>query len=342
MKAMLAVMLATASPLAAFPSTALAEPTAAEARDEWERLRNDAEQAEYDLIEAGRRLDEAQERVKEIDARAGDATARLSEAQSHLAALLEEGYKANQMTTLDAVMGASDLGDLLDRMEYVNKVAEREQSVLDSVRDTEASLAEERARLVAEQETLSASMSEKEQRLADASAAADEARRYYSSLPLAVRSAIAEDDLRERQAAADSATGYESPSMRGASGAAAELVDRAFSIIGSGYSWSGYSWSGSPSSSAFTCSGVVDYALGRSSHSSSPESLYAEVGPAMVHDTDMLDYGDIVFYEFGDRSPTGHAGIYIGDGLIIDSIPNGGVQIRDVNYMTFVGGGPIV
>lgn len=125
------------------------------------------------------------------------------------------------------------------------------------------------------------------------------------------------------------------------SGSVTEMVQRAYSIIGSGYQWSGYVWTGSTASSAFTCSGVVDYALGRSTNSSWPESLYAEVGSRMVSSTSQLQYGDLVFYSYGGRS-CGHVGIYIGGGSIIDSVPSGGVSIRDVNYMPFIGGGPIL
>ncbi len=118
------------------------------------------------------------------------------------------------------------------------------------------------------------------------------------------------------------------------------MVARAYSIIGSGYQWSGYTWTGSTSTSAFTCSGVVDYAMGLPSWSNSPESLYAAVGSRLVSSTSQLNYGDLVFYSYGGRYP-GHVGIYVGGGSIIDSIPNGGVAIRDVNYMNFIGGGPI-
>ena len=118
------------------------------------------------------------------------------------------------------------------------------------------------------------------------------------------------------------------------------FVSAAYGIIGSGYSWSGYNWTGSVGSSWFTCSGVVDYALGRPPRARSPETLYAEVGSAMVHSTGALNYGDLVFYASGGRYP-GHVGIYIGGGQIIDAIP-GGVAIRNVNYMNFIGGGPII
>lgn len=119
------------------------------------------------------------------------------------------------------------------------------------------------------------------------------------------------------------------------------FVTNAFTIVGGGYSWSGYNWTGNTFTSTFTCSGVIDFARGYPARTNSPESLYEEVGSRMVFDTSLLNFGDLVFYAYADRYPTGHVGIYIGDGQIIDSVPNGGVTIHDVNYMTFVGGGPI-
>lgn len=123
-----------------------------------------------------------------------------------------------------------------------------------------------------------------------------------------------------------------------------DFVANAYSVIGAGYQWSGYNWTGSASSSAFNAAGIVDFARGYPSRSSSPESLYAEVVAIanLVNDASQLNYGDLVFYEYGGRSP-GHVGIYIGGGLIIDSIPNGGVAIRDMDYMSesFMGGGPL-
>ena len=119
-----------------------------------------------------------------------------------------------------------------------------------------------------------------------------------------------------------------------------EFVSRAFSIIGASYQWSGYTWTGNALSSAFTCSGVVDFARGMPSRSSSPETLIAEVGSRLVYNTSDLKYGDLVFYACLGRAP-GHVAIYIGNGQVIDSIPNGGVAIRAVDYMTPMGGGPI-
>ena len=123
-----------------------------------------------------------------------------------------------------------------------------------------------------------------------------------------------------------------------------EFVAEAYSILGAGYQWSGYTWTGSVSNSAFSSAGLIDFARGLPSRSNSPESLFSEVIAManLVNDISQLSYGDLVFYRYGGKSP-GHVGIYIGSGTIIDSIPNGGVAIRDVNYMSesFMGGGSL-
>lgn len=132
-------------------------------------------------------------------------------------------------------------------------------------------------------------------------------------------------------------------SSSGPTTSASNMVARAQSIIGSGYSYSGYYWSGSTSTSWFTCSGVVDYALGLSSHSNSPESLMAKVKARGTWTTSVseLKYGDLVF--FTTSRYCGHVGIYIGGGEMIDSIPGSGVGYRTLSYIGgFIGGGSIV
>lgn len=118
------------------------------------------------------------------------------------------------------------------------------------------------------------------------------------------------------------------------------FVEKAMSAIGSGYSGSGYNWTGSTSGSWFTCSGLVDWALGNAPQTSWPESLRDRTG--MSKSIDQLAYGDLVYYEYRGRHP-GHVGIYIGNGKIVDSEPNGGVQVRDVDFPgTYLGGGSIL
>ena len=128
------------------------------------------------------------------------------------------------------------------------------------------------------------------------------------------------------------------------SGSASAMVQRAYSVIGSGYSYTGYKWTGSTSTSWFTCSGLVDYAMGYGPWSNSPATFRSKVR-YLTYDVNSLSYGDLVFFKSGSR--ISHVGIYIGSGRMIDSIPGGGVGIRSITYIAgsdyrdFAGGGPI-
>jgi cell wall-associated NlpC family hydrolase len=70
-----------------------------------------------------------------------------------------------------------------------------------------------------------------------------------------------------------------------------------------------------------------------------PHNAAAQSGYGTSVSMDNLQPGDLLFYN-GDGG-IGHVSIYIGGGQIIDAIP-GGVAIRDVNYMNFIGGGPVL
>lgn len=85
---------------------------------------------------------------------------------------------------------------------------------------------------------------------------------------------------------------------------------------------------------------MIDYALGLRTNSNSPESLYSKV--SITKDVSKLKYGDLVFFSYGSRA-VGHVGIYIGNGMMIDSIPGAGVGYRSLSYIgNFMGGGSIV
>ncbi len=128
------------------------------------------------------------------------------------------------------------------------------------------------------------------------------------------------------------------------SGSASAMVQRAYSVIGSGYSYTGYKWTGSTSTSWFTCSGLVDYAMGYGPWSNSPATFRSKVRH-LTYDVNSLSYGDLVFFKSGSR--ISHVGIYIGSDKMIDSIPGAGVGIRSITYIAgsdyrdFAGGGPI-
>lgn len=353
-------------------------------------LGQEAEAAENDYITITNQLEETKAHIVELNEKIEQTKQELAKEKDELATIVSDTYKNGRPTLLSVALNATSFDDLLSRIQYANKVAEYETSVVQRVKDLEAQLEQERAELEEQKNLQEEQQAVQAERLAAAEAAVAAVEEYQAQLSYEIQQKIAEADEALRRAAEESARadaaeaqriaeeeakrkaeeearrkaaeeaarqaaasagaseGSDSSSSSGGGGGGAPIstgdvasfVANAYSIIGSGYSWSGYNWTGSTSSSWFTCSGVVDFALGRAPRASSPETLYAEVGGRMVQSTSALNYGDLVFYACLGRYP-GHVGIYVGNGMIIDSIPSGGVAIRDVNYMSFIGGGPI-
>jgi len=75
---------------------------------------------------------------------------------------------------------------------------------------------------------------------------------------------------------------------------------------------------------------VYNYALGIkiTSHCQWQADSEHSKGRRLEKD-EKLEPGDLLFIEKGDRSYVSHVAIYVGDGKIIDSRGNGGIQIRD-------------
>lgn len=498
-------VLAIGSPMAAFAATkSELEQQVQQAQDRLASLNTEAELCQYDLINVTADLNQTEEHIKELDVLIPQTTDRLAQAQQSYATFARNDYKRGSVSLLDVVLQAASFEELVERVEYANKVAESEHKVIENVRTYANDLSQQKAELEVEKANKERLVDEQRDKLKAVNDAAAEAQDYYDDLSDELKDKIAEEEaaaakraIEEAQAAAaeaqrqadreaeeqrkreaeeqrkreeaeqkkreaeeqkkleeqrqreeeeqrqreaqqsnddenqeqesnpsepvfptpeppsqpeDSPAPAPAPEEQPApqrqepaepapipqepeeqetepaplpepeedenverdeqenerprgktedeeddakdedeeesesvtpTGSTSSLVARAYSIIGSGYQWSGYDWNGSTSSSSFTCSGVVDYALGLPSQSNSPETLYAAVGSSLVTDTSQLQYGDLVFYSYAGRYP-GHVGIYVGGGQIIDSIPNGGVAVRDVNYMPCMGGGPIL
>ena len=353
----------------AAPSFALAassgdlESELAQAQSDLDNLYHEAEQTGYELQDAQSALDETKAQIEQVEADIEETEAQLAESQEVLAGVISDTYKSGPTDLLSVVLDSTTFEDFVSRIYYANKVSDSRQDAVEEVRDLQTQLDEQRSELEEERAEQEAQVEELSERQAAAEAAAAEAQAYYDQLDAELKDAIAAEQAAQSAAAQEEAQQYEETINSGGtagggsnggstsggggggtsvapSGSTQAMVSRAYSVIGSGYSWSGYVWTGSVSSSYFTCSGLVDFALGLPTNSNSPESLYAAVGGRMVYSVDQLNYGDLVFFSYAGRNP-GHVGIYIGGGAMIDSCPGGGVQIRSVSFMPFIGGGPI-
>lgn len=257
----------------------------------------------------------------------------------------QEKLVADQQVKTEAAQAAAN-----EAQEYYNQLSDELKEQIAAEEEAARQAAEARAAELAAQQAAQQATEQQEQQASggDASGATDSG--DTSTTTEEDTSSDTSDEVEQPShdtGASDDdvddtpAGGGSDVSPSGPTASASNLVARAQSVIGSGYSYTGYNWTGSTSSSWFTCSGLVDYALGLPSWSNSPESLYGKVA-YITTDVSQLQYGDLVFFASGGRW-CGHVGIYIGGGEMIDSIPGSGVGYRTLDYIGgFIGGGPIV
>ena len=240
-------------------------------------------------------------------------------------------------STLEVILGASNLDDLLNRIDNVNRVNDQRTSVVGDVKTFRAYMAREEAKLdraQAEQKRLVA------ERLAQkASIQSKLAQR--SQLLRSVRGEI--EHLRavehERQAAAarqaralaaartaqppSTIVGYSGAATPGVTAEAVSapapashysgVVGIAMQYLGTPYVWGGASPGG------FDCSGLVVYAYAQVGVSL-PHSSYAQYNMGVPVSYSELQPGDLVFF-YG----LGHVGIYVGGGSFIHAPHTGDV-----------------
>ena len=262
----------------------------------------------------------------------GVARHNLKRAQRMLAARLVSLYTDDQQnTTLDVLLGAKSLDDLLSNIDTVNRVSDQDAQVLAEVISFRKLVRAQEHRLAAahaEQSSLVASLaadkahieSQLAQRRALLSTIQGEIARIRAAER--VQQAQLAIQARARLAAADTqppsdAIGIGATTPDGASvvppSPYSGVVGVAMQYLGTPYVWAGASPAG------FDCSGFTMYVFAQVGISL-PHSSYAQYGMGVPVAYDQLQPGDLVFFD-----GIGHVGIYIGGGEFIHSPHTGDV-----------------
>lgn len=290
--------------------------------------------------------------IAELQASIEQKQAELAAAQDVLAERMSASYQAGTAGMLDILLNAADFEDFVTRLYYANKVSDSDAAAIQDVKDIKASLEADQAALEqqrAAQEQLQAQQAEELSSLNDQVAAAED---YAAGLDGEVQALIAQRDA-EIAAAAEAA-------RQAAEAEAARQAAAAEAAGSSSYGWDG-GGSYSSGSSGYQPASVVDAGY---SYIGTPYSVldcsgftsaaYADCGYYLYHQSgvqyntvvskgnlvgaDSLVPGNLVFYARGGSIY--HVGLYIGGGYVIDSIPNGGVQVRSLYFCDgFCGGG---
>jgi peptidoglycan DL-endopeptidase CwlO len=248
--------------------------------------------------------------------------------QARLVALYTSGHESG--STIEVLLGATSLEDLLNRLETVDRVSSQDSRVLDQVRKFRTHVQQQKVRLAnarqeqaAVVEARAASKSQIEGQLAERRRLLSSIQSEISRLQAAerARQAALERQARERLAAPslivdDAGFGVSAETPEAAVAPPSRyggVVGIAMQYLGVPYQWGGASPSG------FDCSGFIMYVFAQVGVSL-PHNAAAQYGYGTPVSRSQLQPGDLVFFD-----GLGHAGIYIGGGQFIHAPHTGDV-----------------
>jgi len=278
------------------------------------------------------RLDQIKHDLEVNQARLETAKKNLVKARAQVSARLVALYTSDEPDTLSIIFGASSLGDLIERIDSANRIADQDARIAAEVRQYRNEVHARQQALVKAQADQVKVVAERAAQRASVQSQLAERQALYSSIKDQIAHLEAAERARQARLAAQARaaakqhsapapapTPAPSSSSGGSSSSApppathSSVVSIALQYLGVPYVWGGASPSG------FDCSGLTMYA-------------YAKVGVYLPHNAAMqygmgtpvarsqLAPGDLVFF-----NGLSHVGMYIGGGRFVHAPHTGDV-----------------
>lgn len=345
-----AAALALVGGIAALAGTTSALGTPAEIREkraEAERVMAEVHAMDVRLEEAVEayngaswHLDEIRAEIETNQHRLEIAKQAFRRADRNLQDRLVALYTNGEQSTLEILLGAATLDELLDRLDSAERISEQDVRIVGEITAARKEIAErerklekaerEQSQLVAERaaarDSIDAQLGEREALLATiqdqiGQLEAEEAARQRQLQEEAERRLA---ETRAAENVVDVPAGISSPEGIGSAPPSAYgggVVGAAMSMLGVPYVWGGASPSG------FDCSGLVVWAYAQVGRSGLPHYTGALWQMGVPISYSQLAPGDLVFFYGG-----GHMGIYIGGGQMVHAPHTGDVvKVSDMS-----------
>jgi cell wall-associated NlpC family hydrolase len=328
--------LLAAVPAFADPSITSKRAQAQQVEGQLQQLSDSLERARSQYDAASYRLARIQRDLKENRRELRVAKQNLTIGERTISQRLVALYTGDQESTLEVILGARSLDDLVTRMDNAKSVTAEDASVLAQVRhfrtvvkragDRLKTAHDSQARVVAAR---AAAKHEIESKIVTE-------RNLYASLQGEIQKLVAADHARQLQLAREAQQRLQAEALQrqqatqqtvvGISAVTPEsdtivapppthggVVAYAMSQLNTPYVWGGAAPGG------FDCSGLVMWAYAQVGVSL-PHSSYAQYGYGVPVSRDQLAPGDLVFFD-----GLGHVGIYIGGGQFVHAPHTGDV-----------------
>ncbi|HUY71848.1 MAG TPA: NlpC/P60 family protein, partial [Gaiellaceae bacterium] len=266
------------------------------------------------------------------------AKANLAQSQKMIVDRLLSLYGSPQSSTLDVILGATSLGNLITRIDNSNRLSVLDSTVVREVVQFKSSVQRHARQLVRDHSYANRLLAERQAASNDISSQLAERQRLLSQIKgeistlqaqeaarrlqavQAAQAQVAAAQAAQVQAAQATVVGAVASTPEGAtvvpsSSVGSQVVSIAMSYLGVPYVWGGATPSG------FDCSGLVMYSFAQLGISL-PHSSYAQWNYGTPVPYDQLQPGDIVFFD-----SLGHVGLYIGGGEFVNA-PYTGAVVR--------------
>lgn len=339
--AALATLVATGAPALGTPAQIR------EKRAEAKRVEAEIRQLDIRLEQAIEAYNGATLRLRQLEAaidqnqrRLAIAKAAYRRAQRNLEQRLVTLYTEGEQTTLEVILGATSLDDLLERLDAADRISHEDARIVAQVRAARAEIAARERELERDRAAQRTLVAQRKAQKQSVEAQLAERRRLAASIKdeiarlqaeeAARQRRLREEALRRQQATQAQATVVQVPSTLSSpdgmgaapsSSIGSAVVRAALSQLGVPYVWGGASPSG------FDCSGLVVWAFAQAGRPGLPHYTGALWGMGVPVPYSQLAPGDLVFFYGGS-----HMGIYIGGGQFVHAPHTGDVvKISDMS-----------